>query len=66
MKMEELYNYDSFVEEKAERWMKFDESPRLGEPAPDFSLTSLEGEQKKLSDIWKSASFTVMEFGSFT
>ncbi len=64
--MEDHYNYDSFVEEKFERWMRFDDSPRLGAPAPDFLLTPLEGERKKLSDIWKSTSFTVMEFGSFT
>ena len=37
------YNYDAFVPEKFEPWMRFDESPPLGETAPDFPLTALDG-----------------------
>lgn len=60
------YNYDEFVDEKFERWMRFDESPPLGEPAPDFPLTTLDGETIHLSDVWRSAAYTIVEFGSLT
>ena len=60
------YNYDAFVPEKFEPWMRFDESPTLGEPAPDFSLTGLDGTTTRLSNIWTAHVFTVVEFGSFT
>ncbi len=60
------YNYDEFVEEKFGRWMRFDESPPLGEPAPDFPLTSLAGETVQLSDVWRDAAWSIVEFGSFT
>ena len=62
----EKYNYDEFVREKFMPWMRFDESPTLGEKAPDFPLWSLDGEESSLSAIWKSYDFTVVEFGSFT
>ena len=60
------YNYDSFVEEKFERWLRFDESPPLGQPAPDFPLTTLDGETVHLSDVWRRAAYTIIEFGSLT
>ncbi len=60
------YNYDEFVDEKFERWMRFDESPRLGSPAPDHTLTTLDGHAVKLSDIRRKNVFTVIEFGSLT
>ena len=62
----EAYNYDTFVQEKFERWMTFDQSPALGQPAPDFPLTTLEGEVVQLSDIWRGATYTIIEFGSLT
>lgn len=60
------YNYDSFIPQNFEQWMCFAESPKLGEPAPDFPLTTLDGKTKKLSDVWSAHDLTVVEFGSFT
>ncbi|RME47190.1 MAG: hypothetical protein D6791_06465 [Chloroflexi bacterium] len=60
------YNYDEFVDEKFERWMRFDESPPLGQPAPDFPLTDLDGRTVHLSEVWHEAAYTVVEFGSLT
>lgn len=60
------YNYDEFVGEKVDRWLNFDASPPVGEPAPDFPLTALDGETVHLSDVWRSATYTIVEFGSFT
>ncbi len=61
-----LYNYDSFVPEKFERWMNFDASPTLGRPASDFPLWQLDGTQTSLSSVWSRHAYTVVEFGSFT
>ena len=60
------YNYDSFVSEKFEPWMNFDTSPVLGQPAPDFPLWDLSERETKLSIIWSSHLYTIVEFGSFT
>jgi hypothetical protein len=60
------YNYDEFIPEKFERWLRFHESPKLGEPAPDFPLLSLQGEPARLSEIWSAHTYTIVEFGSFT
>ena len=62
----ERYNYDAFVPEKFNPWMRFDESPALWEPAPDFPLWHLDGSQTWLSEVWSNHAFTVVEFGSFT
>ena len=60
------YNYDAFVPEKFTPWMRFDESPPLWEPAPDFPLWHLDGTETRLSEIWSNHAYTVVEFGSFT
>ena len=60
------YNYDAFVPERFEPWMNFASSPSLGEPAPDFPLTQLDESPIRLSEIWSSNTYTVVEFGSFT
>jgi len=60
------YNYDAFIPENFEQWMQFDNSPKLGEPAPDFPLSHLDGTESRLSDIWSANAFTVVEFGSYT
>ena len=60
------YNYDSFVPDQFNPWMRFDESPALGEPAPDFPLWNLDGNETRLSTIWAQHLYTVVEFGSFT
>ena len=61
-----LYNYDEFIPEKFERWMKFDTSPALGKTAPDFPLWNLDGSETQLSAVWGEHNLTVVEFGSFT
>ncbi|NDJ77815.1 MAG: hypothetical protein GYB65_16315 [Chloroflexi bacterium] len=61
------YNYDEFVPEKFEQWMRFDESPLPGSPAPDFPLWKMEDQSEtRLSAIWSAHTFTIVEFGSFT
>lgn len=60
------YNYDAFVPEKFEPWMRFDASPPLGQSAPDFPLWQLDGTETRLSAIWSQHTYTIVEFGSFT
>ncbi|MDP9310523.1 MAG: hypothetical protein M3R24_06480 [Chloroflexota bacterium] len=60
------YNYDAFVPDKFERWLNFDASPPLGQPAPDFPLWDLDGRETRLSTVWSRFAYTVVEFGSFT
>ena len=66
MDLLEAYNYDVFVDEKFERWMRFDESPPLGRPAPDLPLTGLDGDVVHLKALWRKAAYTILEFGSIT
>jgi len=60
------YNYDSFIPEKFMPWMRFAESPALGQRAPDFLLWHLDGSETRLSEVWSASTYTVVEFGSFT
>lgn len=60
------YNYDEFVPEKFEPWLRFDASPPVGQPALDFPLWRLDGSRTDLSEIWSQHFYTVIEFGSFT
>ena len=60
------YNYDEFTPEKVFHLLRFDQSPPIGEKAPDFPLWDLEGRETSLSATWKQHTFTVVEFGSFT
>ena len=68
------YNYDEFVPAKFEPWLRFDHSPPLGGPAPDFPLWHLDpsgrgassGRETSLSAIWSHHTYTIVEFGSFT
>ena len=63
----ELYNYDSFVEGKFDLHMSFDDSPKLGKPAPDAPLWYLDDRREtRLSEVWSKHTLTVVEFGSFT
>jgi hypothetical protein len=62
----DLYNYDEFVPEKFERWMRFDESPALGKTLNDFPLLTMEHGQTSLLTETKKYAHTVVEFGSFT
>jgi hypothetical protein len=61
------YNYDAFVPEKFQPWMRFDSSPPLGQRAPDFPLWKLKDRSEtRLSEVWSTHKYTVVEFGSFT
>ena len=60
------YNYDAFIQEKFERWMRFDESPPLGRRGPDFELTTLDGERVRLAKLCNKKAYTIVEFGSLT
>jgi len=60
------YNYDEFVPQKIFFWLNFDNSPLLGQAAPDFPLWDLEGGETRLSEIWSANTYTIVEFGSFT
>lgn len=60
------YNYDEFVAHKVFHWLNFDNSPLLGQSAPDFPLWDLEGRETSLREVWSVNSYTVVEFGSFT
>lgn len=60
------YNYDSFVPSKFGPWLNFEESPPLGEKAPDFPLWGLDATETSLGDLWTEHTHTVVEFGSFT
>jgi hypothetical protein len=60
------YSYDAFVREKFERWLNFQGSPPLGEPAPDYPLWDLDGGGTSLSAIWSRHLYLVVEFGSVT
>jgi hypothetical protein len=62
----ERYNYSEFVPVKFAPWMRFDESPPLGELAPDFLLWDLDENQIYLHDVIKENIYTIVEFGSFT
>jgi hypothetical protein len=60
------YNYPAFTSESASRLMRFDESPGVGSVAPDFTLTTLEGEETALHAALAGNRYTVVEFGSYT
>jgi hypothetical protein len=60
------YNYNEFIPSKFEQWLNFEASPVLGQPAPDFPLWQLNGDQTALSAIWSQNTYTIVEFGSFT
>ena len=60
------YNSDAFVPAKLEPWLNFAGSSALGEPAPDFPIWSLDGGVTRLSAVWASHAYAVVEFGSLT
>jgi hypothetical protein len=60
------YNYDEFTPAKVLPWLSFENSPSLGQPAPDFPLWHLDGRQTSLKEIWSAHLYTIVEFGSFT
>ena len=66
MPQELPYNYPDFVRDRVLPLLRFDESPPVGKPAPDFPLWHLDGSETSLSAQWKDNVYTVVEFGSFT
>jgi hypothetical protein len=60
------YNYDSFKSENFGPWMRFHESPAVGQKVQDFPLWNLDGSQTSLQAQWSSHSLLIVEFGSFT
>lgn len=48
-----ICNYDSFEQEKFLPWMRFEESPSLGQKVDDFTLFDLSGTERPFSSIWK-------------
>ena len=60
------YNYDSFVPEKFQPWMKFESSPAAGERGPDFPLWNLKRGETNLHAVLSQHVYTIVEFGSFT
>ncbi len=63
----EDYNYPVFKPTAFEPLMRFEDSPPLGHPGPDFPLWYMADESETcLSDICAENAFTVVEFGSFT
>jgi hypothetical protein len=62
----ETYNYESFSRsESAGKSNEFKTSLRAGEEAPDFELTSLDGDRVRLSAL-RSKKHVLLEFGSIT
>ena len=60
------YNYEEFIPSKFEQWLNFEASPALGQPAPDYPLWLLDGQETSLTQVWRQNSYTIVEFGSFT
>jgi peroxiredoxin len=62
----EIYNYESFTRsESTGKSNEFKNSLRAGEEAPDFELTSLQGDQVRLSAL-RGKKHVLLEFGSIT
>jgi len=59
------YNYAMFGRQAFEM-LRWEHSPPIGRPAPDFAVWDLDGNETKLSDLWSQHTYTVIEFGSFT
>jgi len=60
------YNYDSFVPEKFQPWMRWDEAPKAGTQGPDFPLWDLDENKVSLGKVISESLYTIVEFGSFT
>jgi hypothetical protein len=59
------YNYPAFVRSSAvDVSSPFRQTLRVGEPAPDFALTTLDGATVRLADL--RGKYVVLEFGSIT
>ena len=62
---QEAYNYPAFVRSSAVGMSAtFRNTVRVGEQAPDFALTALDGATVRLADL--RGKYVVLEFGSIT
>jgi hypothetical protein len=59
------YNYSVFGRQAFEM-LRWENSPAIGKPAPDFPVWDIDGNETTLSAIWSQHTYTVIEFGSFT
>jgi hypothetical protein len=60
------YNYPSFTPEYVNPWLRFEDSPPVGQKGPDFPLWNLDERATRLSAVLERHLLTVIEFGSFT
>jgi len=61
----DAYNYPAFVRSSAVGMSPaFRDTVRVGEQAPDFTLTALDGTPVRLADL--RGKYVVLEFGSIT
>ena len=61
----DAYNYTAFTRSSTrEMSAAFRNRVRVGEPAPDFALTALDGTTVRLADL--RGQYVVLEFGSIT
>ncbi len=62
----QTYNYESFTRsESSGKSNEFKSSLRAGQEAPDFELSSLDGERVSLS-AFRGRKHVLLEFGSIT
>jgi cytochrome oxidase Cu insertion factor (SCO1/SenC/PrrC family) len=62
---QDAYNYPAFVRSSAVGMSPaFRNTVRVGEQAPDFTLTALDGTPIRLADL--RGKYVVLEFGSIT
>ena len=59
------YNYPVFLPEADDDFAGFAEHLKVGQPAPDFAMTTLDGHRVSLSESWRGGD-VVLEFGSLT
>ncbi len=64
-RVQSAYNYPAFVRSSAVGMSTtFRDTVRVGEQAPDFALTTLDGATVRLTDL--RGKYVVLEFGSIT
>lgn len=62
--MTEVYNYYDWHRE-TDKFIRFQDFLKVGQPAPDFEATTLDGRPVRLSDFYRERP-VLLEFGSIT